>query len=96
MTTIGCVEPDVITIEKNIPVPDLRQSSGGYRYRFLGNMEVGDSFTINGNTPNYSPKGVRSYLYGRHTVKNSNRKYTIRTTSGHHSKPVAIRVWRIK
>ena len=96
MTTIRYNEPDVITIEKDIPIPDLRQSSGGYRYKFLNSMDVGDSFTINGNTPNYSPKGVRSYLYGRHNVKNGNRKYTIRTTSGHHSKPIAIRVWRIK
>ena len=85
---------NVITIEKNIPVPELR-FTGSHRYLFLNSMEVGDSFAINGNTPDFTPKGVRQHLYGKHHVKNSNRRYTIRTISGHHSKPRAIRVWRI-
>ena len=87
---------NVITIEKNIPIPDVRQSIDAYRYLFLNKMEIGDSFVINGSTPDYNPKGVRSYIYGKHTRKNNSVKYTIRTTAGHHSKPTSIRIWRIQ
>ena len=86
---------NIITIEKNVPIPDVRQGIDSNRYLFLNNMEIGDSFVINGNTPNYKPKGVRQHLYGKHHTKKNKSKYTIRTISGHHTNPTGIRVWRI-
>ena len=51
---------NVITIEKNVPIPEPRVSGcGKYRYRFLKSVEVSDSFVINGNTPGFTPKAVR-------------------------------------
>ena len=86
---------NVITIESGIPIPEVAWARTTAKYNFMDNLNVTDSFAINGNTPDFTPKGVRQHLYGKHHVKNSNRRYTIRTTSGHHSKPRAIRVWRI-
>ena len=85
---------NIITIEKNIPIPEIR-ITGSYRYLFLNNMEVGDSFVINGNTPDFTPKGVRQHLYSEHCKKHGKR-YTVRTLSGHYNKPTAIRAWRVK
>ena len=88
-------EANVITIEKNIPIPDTYCGSGSTRYRFLQKMEVGDSFVINGNTPDFTPEGVRQHLYSQHS-KNRGRRYTIRTIAGSFERPVAIRAWRLK
>ena len=86
---------NVITIEKNVPIPELRVGCNRMKYMFLTNMEVGDSFSINGNTPDYSPRAVRSHVYGKHTTK-SNARYTVRTTRGDFNNPTEIRVWRVK
>lgn len=84
---------NVITIEKNIPVPAVITRNRD-KYMFLQNMVVGDSFVINGNTPDYSPESSRNYIYAEHSKKH-NRRYTIRTLSGQSDKPTAIRVWRV-
>ena len=88
------MKTNVITIEKDVPIPELRYSSGKVKYKFLDNMKVGDSFVINGNTPDFTPKAVRQYLYSQHSKKGTTR-YTIRTLSGPHGKPTAVRCWRI-
>ena len=87
---------NIITIEKNIPIPEPRIAGGRkFLYGFLRSVEVGDSFVINGNTPGFTPKGVRQYLYCQHCKKHG-RRYTIRTLSGPNEKPTAIRAWRIQ
>ena len=88
-------KPNVITIEKNIPLPELKVGRDRMKYVFLNAMEVGDSFCINGNTPDYSPKAVRSHVYGRHSTK-SKVRYTVRTVRGDSNNPKEIRVWRVK
>tara|TARA_Y100001938_G_scaffold117312_1_gene161758 strand:+ start:184 stop:456 length:273 start_codon:yes stop_codon:yes gene_type:complete len=90
------MKTNVITIEKDVPIPELRYASGKVKYKFLDNMKVGDSFIINGNTPDYRPKGVRQYLYGQHFKTGNKRRYTIRTLSGPNKNPSSIRCWRIK
>ena len=92
---------NVITIEKNIPFP------ANYRgkYDFVEKMEIGDSFIINGNTPDFNPKTVKARIYAinnKQMARAVNRpmfnpkQYTIRTLGGHYSKPTSIRVWRTK
>ena len=84
---------NVITIEKNIPIPELTWiGSNAIKYRFIESMEVTDSFSINGNTPDFSPIGVRAYVYGLNS--NTDRTYTIRTIRGESSSPEEIRIWR--
>ena len=85
---------NVITIEKNIPIPTLTWSTRNpEKYRFVQAMELLDSFKVNGNTPDFSPSTVRSYIYGLNSK--GERKFTIRTLDGHSNNPKAIRVWRI-
>ena len=85
---------NVITIERNIPIPSVVwDKSNPERYTFIDTMDVGDSFKINGNTPDFSPATVRSHVYGRNSK--GLIKFTIRTLEGRSSNPTAIRVWRI-
>ena len=87
---------NVITIEKNIEMPAVRGYTNHKKYDFVYKMEVGDSFVINGNTPDFSPANARKHMYIRNARKTSNVKYAVRTISGHSQNPTAIRVWRIK
>ena len=90
-------EYNIITIEKNIPCPSSSWGRCIIKYAFMKNMEVNDSFYINGNTPDFTPVSVRSYVYGLNAKsENSGKKYTVRTISGNSNNPNGIRVWRIQ
>ena len=83
---------NIITIEKGIPIPEHNWGAGITKYNFIEKMEIGDSFYINGTTPDYSPISVKAYMYKLN--KNTNKRYTIRTLEGKSKNPVSIRVWR--
>ena len=85
---------NIITIEKNVPIPELIRTDNTAKYGFMRNLEITDSFYINGNTPDFVPVSVRAYVYGLNSK--TNRKYTIRTVEGPSKNPLSIRVWRIK
>jgi hypothetical protein len=86
---------NVITIEKNVPIPALSWSKAdSTKYLFVHDMDIDDSFKVNGNMPDYSPTTVRSHIYGLNSK--GSKRYTIRTLEGHSSNPSSIRVWRIK
>ena len=85
---------NVITIEKNVPIPELTWKGSTVKYDFIQAMEITDSFSINGSTPNFTTTSVRAYVYKLNN--DTNKTYTIRTLEGRSSKPVAIRVWRVK
>ena len=95
MRILPVVETNVITIEKNIPIP-ARNYNSKSKYSFINSMEVGDSFKINGNTPNFKPKQVRQYMYNLNAKKSLGMKFTVWTISGIGKNPKTIRVWRIK
>ena len=85
---------NVITIEKNIPIPEPMITNGGRtgKYKFLSNLEVGDSFVVNGQMPDYSPKSVRCQVYEK--SKQLGMTVTVRTLEGTSDKPTKIRIWR--
>ena len=89
---------NVITIEKNIPIPTITGRGAGDKYAFMELLESGDSFVINGNTPDMTPKAVKCWVYNQRkkgkTPELRARRYTIRTLSGKSISPVSIRVWR--
>ena len=87
---------NVITIERNVPIPALTWSKGENqeKYKFVHNMENGDSFKINGNTPSFIPSTVRSYIYSLNSK--GTKQFTIRTLEGKSGNPTAIRVWRVR
>ena len=84
---------NVITIEKNVPRPIVNRGTGGLtpKYDFLSTLEIGDSFVINGNMPDYKP-GCSSTLYAQ--AKDRDLRISIRTEEGPSDKPTRIRVWR--
>ena len=83
---------NVITIEKNVPRPLVTRGNGQHpKYDFLTTLEIGDSFVINGNMPDYKP-GCSSTLYAQ--AKDRDLKISIRTEEGPSNKPTRIRVWR--
>ena len=86
---------NIITIEKNIPIPAVVWSRGNpEKYKFIDTMDCTDSFKVNGNTPDFSPSTIRSYVYGLNSK--GTKQFTIRTLEGHSNNPTAIRVWRVK
>ena len=87
---------NIITIEKNVEMPTTRGYISHKKYNFVEKMEVGDSFVINGNTPDFSPENTRKHMYIRNARKTSNVKYAVRTISGHSTNPTSIRVWRTR
>ena len=90
-------ELNVITIEKNIPIPAIVNGRGcAEKYNFIQTMEIDDSFKINGNTPDYRAHRVRQYVYSGKTAKRYGMRFSIRTLEGPCKKPTAIRVWRVK
>ena len=89
---------NVVTIEKNIPIPDAHPRSLHGKYDFVNNMEIGDSFVINGNTPDITPKAIKCWIYNQRTkgktISLRRRRYTMRTLIGSSTNPVSIRIWR--
>jgi hypothetical protein len=84
---------NVITIEKNIPIPAIVNSRGcSEKYNFINTMEIDDSFKINGATPDFSTISVRAHVYGLNST--TDRNYTIRTVEGPSKNPTVIRIWR--
>ena len=84
---------NVITIEKNVPRPIVRRGDGlSPKYDFLSTLEIGDSFVINGNMPDYKPT-CSSTLYAQ--AKERGLKVSIRTEAGPAKLPTRIRVWRV-
>lgn len=93
---------NIVTIEKNVPIPEFIRGGRGEsgKYKFVeDSLEPGDSFMINGNTPDITPKSIKSWIYNRKrkalTSALRSRKYLIRTLSGSCSNPTSIRVWRL-
>ena len=85
---------NVITIEKNVPRPIINRGTNGLtpKYDFLSTLEIGDSFVINGNMPDYKPT-CSSTLYAQ--AKERGLKVSIRTEEGPAKLPTRIRVWRV-
>ena len=89
---------NVITIEKDIPIPPIASKGEHGKYRFVNQMQVGDSFVINGNTPDITPKAIKCWIYNQRTkgktISLRRRRYTMRTLIGSSTNPVSIRIWR--
>ena len=83
---------NIITIEKNIPIPETSWGGSAIKYSFIESMEVTDSFSINGNTPDFTPISVKAHVYKLNS--DTDKKYTIRTIQGTSAEPVEIRIWR--
>ena len=90
------IRPNIITIERNVPVPTYNtgRGRGRIKYAFVDNMEVGDSFCINGSTPDYVPINIKAHMYKLNASIRDSKQYTIRTLEGSSKNPISIRIWR--
>lgn len=89
---------NVIRIDSHIPIPrTLRDGTGMTKYKFMNDMNIGDSFEVRDDNEYFTPHGVRNHAYNyRYHNKTSNYKFSVRLIAGTAKKPRAIRVWRIK
>ena len=87
---------NIITIEKNVPIPARRHGVESKKYMFLKTMDIGDSFVVSKDTQDFDPAAFRQYLYSQHAKKHNRRRYTVVTLGGHYDSPSSIRVWRVQ
>ena len=97
---------NVIKIDKNVPLPKATTYHGGNRrsqFHFLKELEVGDSFEVNGNTPDIRPKTAMTACYtlakkyrGLGVYKFKDFRISVRTLHGTSAKPKTIRIWRVR
>jgi len=97
------MQANIIKIEKNIPIPEIRWGSGRLsRLDFIKDLDIGDSFVINGQTPDITPLSALNAAYSlAHKLRKEggetfNFKVTCRVIDGSHSKPKAVRIWRVR
>ena len=91
--------PSVIKIRDNVPLPMPTKSLQLSKYGFISTLEVGQSFEINGDTPDYNAKSLAAAAYAvathvRETTRH--RKFTVacRTLEGTCKNPVIVGCWR--
>ena len=97
---------NVIKIDKHVPLPKQATFRGGRprsQFHFLKELEVGDSFEVNGNTPDISPKTAMTACYtlakkyrGLGVFKFKDFRVTVRTLHGTSAEPKTIRIWRVR
>ena len=89
--------PACIKIRDNVDLPPVfRQVMN--KYGFISLLEVGQSFEVNGDTPDYKAKSLApaAYTVASHVRKTTNKKFRIacRTIEGTSSDPIIAAVWR--
>jgi len=97
LTSVGV--PNVIKIRDNVPLPTPTMSRQLSKYGFISTLEVGQSFEINGDTPDYKAKSLApaAYAVAKHIRKHTrDRKFTVscRTLKGTCKEPVIVGCWR--
>ena len=103
LTTKGENVPNVIEIRSNVPLPMPLASRQLSKYGFISTLKVGQSFEINGDTPNYLAKSLAPAAYAvasyvRKTTRLKRDKsfaVACRTLEGTCKEPVIVGCWRI-
>ena len=96
------MKTNIIKIDKGIPVPELRWGGKLSRLAFIKDIEIGDSFVINGNTPDLTPKSAISSAYSlasklrKKGGNTSDFRVAYRTLEGSPKNLKAIRIWRVQ
>ena len=94
--------PNVIKIRNNVPLPVSHTARRLSKYGFIRTLKVGQSFEINGDTPDYQAKSLSAAAYSiaSHVRKTAtlkkDRKFTVacRTLEGTSKDPVVVGCWR--
>ena len=90
--------PNVIRICNNVPLPEPKHMTLS-KYGFISTLKVGQSFEINGDTPDYKAKTLApaAYQIASTVRKTTNKKFKIacRTLEGTSQHPTKVGCWRI-
>ena len=89
--------PACIKIRNNVTLPPVFRPVMN-KYGFISLLEIGQSFEVNGDTPDYKAKSLApaAYTVASHVRKTTNKKFKIacRTIEGTSSNPIRSAVWR--
>jgi len=77
----------MIAIDKEIPIPESRKSTGRKRMYPFHDLDVGDSFFVETNEPHHR---VKSLLQSVRKSRFPDKKFTTRIVNG------GVRCWRVK
>ena len=94
---------NVIHIRNNVPLPSPIMTRQLSKYGFISTLKIGQSFEINGDTPDYNAKSLAPAAYAvakhvrEHAHTKRDRKFAIacRTLEGTCKEPVVVGCWRI-
>jgi len=99
ITAITTTVPKCIKIRSNIELPSAYRVTP-HRYGFITTLKVGESFEVNGDTPDYTPKSLASGVYqvASRYRKTTNRNFKVacRTIEGTSSNPIRSACWRTR
>ena len=95
--------PNVIEIRNNVPLPSPVMTRQLSKYGFIGTLKIGQSFEINGDTPDYKASSLAPAAYAvasyvrKTTHLKRDKKFTIacRTLEGTCKDPVIVGCWRV-
>ena len=91
--------PKEIKIRNNVPLPNAERGNTVSKYGFISTLNVGESFEVNGDTPEFKAKSLApaAYAVAKHVrTTTRNKKFTVacRTLHGTCKNPTVVRVWR--
>ena len=96
--TTSFTVPKCIKIRSNVELPTVFRPFMN-KYGFIGLLEVGESFEINGDTPDYKPRSLApaAYSVASHVRKTTNKRFKVacRTIEGTSANPVRTACWRV-
>ena len=97
-TTTSYTVPACIKVRNNVELPSVFRPTLN-KYGFISLLEVGQSFEVNGDTPEYKAKSLApaAYTVASHIRKTTNKKFRVacRTIEGTSSNPIRSACWRI-
>ena len=95
--TTSFTVPKCIKFRNNITLPPVFRPVMN-KYGFISLLEIGESFEINGDTPDYKPKSLApaAYAVASHVRKTDNKNFKVacRTIEGTSTNPVRSACWR--
>ena len=91
--------PTEILIRDNVELPCPERGNAYSKYGFISTLEVGESFEVNGDTPDFKANSLApaAYAVAKHVRDNTrNKKFTVacRTLHGTCKDPLVVGCWR--
>ena len=96
-TVTSYTVPACIKIRNNVDLPPVYRPMLN-KYGFISLLEIGQSFEVNGDTPDYKAKSLApaAYTIASHVRKTTNKRFKVacRTIEGTSTNPIRSACWR--